>query len=75
MTGSIEQFCMYYDRGECHLHGAQISPCRLCFNYATGHRIIEKGKTRPFYTLYDYLVSNGDRGNIFPSDSSIQTTL
>ncbi len=66
---------MYYNKGECHLHGAQISACRICFNYASGYRIVEKGKSKPFYTLYDYLVSKGENENIFPTGNSVQSTL
>lgn len=75
MTGSIEKYCMFFHEGECVLHQGSISKCKLCFNFASAYRVVEKGKSRPFYTLYDYIVSRGEDRNIFPRDNSIQTTL
>ena len=75
MTGSIEHLCMYHLNGQCHLHEGTVTHCRLCFNFASAYRVVEKGKTKPFYTLYDYMVSTGESRNIFPEGNSVQTTL
>ncbi len=66
---------MFNEGGTCFLHAGFPVKCNLCFNFSTATRIVEKGKTKPYYTLYDYIRSTGDIRKIFPTGESIQKTL
>lgn len=74
-SGSLESQCMYYEGSRCYLHASFPTECHLCFNFSSANKVIDRGKIKPFYTLFDYLRSTGTRDIIFPKKNDFQRTL
>ena len=72
---SIDSKCIFHEKGMCLLHEGFPTRCRLCFNFASVHRFISKGKIKPIYTLSDYLDATGQGNILYPKDETIQDTL
>ena len=74
-SGSLQSQCMFYEDAKCYFHSGYPTECNLCFNFSTGYKVIEKGMTKPVYTLFDYIRSTGDRKLYFPKKDGFQKTL
>lgn len=72
---SIESKCIFHEEGMCLLHENFPTKCKLCFNFASVHRLISKGKIKPIYTLSDYLDATGQGDLLYPKDETLQDTL
>ena len=74
-SGSLESQCMFYENSQCYFHAAFRTDCHICFNFSSAYRITERGKTKPFYTLFDYIRASGNRDIIFPKRDTFQQTF
>lgn len=74
-TGSLQTQCMFYEDSKCYFHADFPTECRLCFNFSSPYKVVEKGKTKPVYTLMDVIKSRKDHDLFFPKKEGFQKTL
>lgn len=74
-NGSLQSQCMFYEEAKCYFHASFPTECKLCFNFSTGYKVVDKGKVKSVYTLMDYIKSTGDKKLFFPKGDGIQSTL
>lgn len=74
-NGSVETKCIFYQDGTCYLIESSLAECSFCFNFLTVEKPGGKGKTKPLYSMFDYLRSRNETDLIFPSGDYLQDTL
>ena len=66
---------MFFEDSKCYFHAGYSTECRLCFNFSTPYKVVDKGKTKAVYTLMDVLIARKDTELLFPKKEGFQKTL
>lgn len=74
-SGSLQTQCMFYEDTKCYLHAGFPTECRLCFNFSSPYKVIDKGKTKVVYSLMDVIKSRKEKDLFFPKGNEYQKTL
>ena len=74
-SGSLQAQCMFYEDAKCYFHAGFPTECRLCFNFSSPYKVVDKGKTKAVYTLMDVIKSRKDNELFFPKKEGFQKTL
>ena len=72
---SAESSCLFYEGGRCYFIISSPDQCSFCFNFTTTDRGPSKGKTKPLYSMFDYLRGKNETDLIFPEGAYLQGTL
>ena len=74
-SGSLQSQCMFFEDSKCYFHAGYSTECRLCFNFSTPYKVVDKGKTKAVYALMDVLIARKATELLFPKKEGFQKTL